>query len=140
MKSNLFFLGAALLLLVSCSSELDMPRNEALVEGKTPLSVNVLANPSTKALVDGAVLPNNSKIGVKLVKSDGSAYDNQTYNNIYYNTTDGNAWSVDPVHKILLSANEGKAYAYYPYTENASLDFTAIPRKLEGAKRAGDML
>ena len=96
MKSKLFVLGAASLLLASCSSELDMPRNEALVEGKTPLSVNVLANPSTKALVDGAVLPNNSKIGVKLVKSaDGSAYDNKTYsNNIFYSTTDGNSWNI----------------------------------------------
>ena len=92
MKSNLFFLGAALLLLASCSSELDMPRNEALVEGKTPLSVNVLANPSTKALVNSTALPGGSKIGVKLVKSaDGSAYDNKTYNNIFYSTTDGNS-------------------------------------------------
>ena len=37
MKSNLFFLGAALLLLASCSSELDMPVNEALGGVKHPL-------------------------------------------------------------------------------------------------------
>ena len=128
MKSKLFFLGAVLLLLASCSNELDMPRNETLVEGKTPLSVNVLANPSTKALVNSTALPGGSKIGVKLVKSaDGSAYDNKTYNNIYYSTTDGTNWAIDGTKSILLSATEGKAYAYYPYAENANLDFKAIP-------------
>ena len=126
MKSKLFFLGAVSLLLASCSNELDMPVNEALVEGKTPLSVNVLANPSTKALVNSTALPGGSKIGVKLVKSaDGSAYDNKTYNNIFYSTTDGNSWTVDPANQILLSATEGKAYAYYPYSSEVS-DFKAI--------------
>ena len=112
--------------MASCSNELDMPRNEVLVEGKTPLSVNVLANPSTKALVNSTALPGGSKIGVKLVKSaDGSAYDNKTYNNIFYSTTDGNSWTVDPANQILLSATEGKAYAYYPYSSQVS-DFKAI--------------
>ena len=112
--------------MASCSNELDMPRNETLVEGKTPLSVNVLANPSTKALVNSTALPGGSKIGVKLVKSaDGSAYDNKTYNNIFYSTTDGNSWTVDPANQILLSATEGKAYAYYPYSSEVS-DFKTI--------------
>ena len=112
--------------MASCSNELDMPRNEALVEGKTPLSVNVLANPSTKALVNSNALPGGSKIGVKLVKSaDGSAYDNQTYNNIYYSTTDGTTWAIDGSRSILLSATEAKAYAYYPYSSEVS-DFKAI--------------
>ena len=138
MKSKLFFLGAASLLLASCSSELDLPQNEALGEGKSPLSVNVATESITKALVSGNSLPNSSKIGVKLVKSDGTNYDNKTYNNIFYSTTDGNTWSVDAEHKILLSATEGKAYAYYPYTVNTELNFTAIP--IESAANPDDQI
>ena len=33
MKNNLFFLGAALLLLASCSNELDVPVNQAVGGG-----------------------------------------------------------------------------------------------------------
>ena len=127
MKSKLFFLGAASLLLASCSNELDLPTNMALDGSKAPLCVNVLTSPTTKALFEGTTLPGGSKIGVKLVKSDGTNYDNQPYNNIYYSTTDGATWTIDATKSILLSSTEGKAYAYFPYVENASLDFTAIP-------------
>ena len=125
MKSKLFFLGAVSLLLASCSNELDMPVNEALVEGKTPLSVNVLANPSTKAFVNSTALPGGSKIGVKLVDASGATYDNQTYNNIFYSTTNGTTWDIDGSKSIKLSATEGTAYAYYPYSDGVS-DFKAI--------------
>ena len=126
MKSKLFVLGAASLLFTACTEELQLPDSQILAGGTTPLSINVLANPTTKALVDGNTLP-AGKIGVKLVDATGTTYDSQTYNNIFYNTTDGNTWSVDADHKILLSATEGKAYAYYPYDASESLDFTAIP-------------
>ena len=71
MKSKLFVLGAASLLLASCSSELDVPVNQVSVEG-TPLSINVLANPETKAIpgqVTGTALPNSSSIGVTLIET-----------------------------------------------------------------------
>ena len=130
MRKQLFLGAIEWILMTACSNEMDLPQNEALVGGggsKSPLSVNVATESITKALVSGNSLPNSSKIGVKLVKSDGTNYDNKTYNNIFYSTTDGNTWTVDAANKILLSATEGKAYAYYPYTDNASLDFTAIP-------------
>ena len=126
MKSKLFVLGAASLLFAACTEELQLPDSLVLAGDITPLSINVLTNPTTKALVEGNSIT-SGKIGVKLVDATGTTYDSQTYNNIFYNTTNGNTWSVDAEHKILLSATEGKAYAYYPYTENASLDFTAIP-------------
>ena len=126
MKKQLFFGAIVSLLMESCSSELDIPVNQVLEgEGNTPLSINVVANPVTKALVNGAVLPNNSQIGVKLVDAGGSTYDSQTYNNIFYSTTDGNTWDIDGTKSILLSATEGKAYAYYPYSDGVS-DFKAI--------------
>ena len=125
MKSKLFVLGAASLLLASCSNELDVPVNQAIAGGgTTPLGINVLANPTTKALVEGNTIQ-SGQIGVKLVDAGGSTYDNLSYNNIFYSTTDGTTWTVDPDHKILLSATEGKAYAYYPYSSDVS-DFTAI--------------
>ena len=73
MKSKLFVLGAASLLLTSCSNELDMPVNQAVVGGgTTPLSINVLANPTTKAQITGDKLPNGSKIGVTLIATGAS--------------------------------------------------------------------
>ena len=125
MKKQLFFGAIVSLLLASCTNELDVPVNEALGVGNTPLSINVVANPVTKALVSGAVLPNNSQIGVKLVDAGGSTYDSQTFNNIFYSTTDGNTWDIDGTKSILLSATEGTAYAYYPYSDGVS-DFKAI--------------
>ena len=125
MKKQLFFGAIVSLLLASCTNELDVPVNEALGVGNTPLSINVVANPVTKALVSGAVLPNNSQIGVKLVDAGGSTYDSQTYNNIFYSTTDGNSWTIDGTKSIMLSATEGTAYAYYPYSDGVS-DFKAI--------------
>ena len=128
MRTKFYVLGALTLLFAACQDELQESVNQALGADTTPLSINVLANPTTKALVEGNTLPISSKIGVKLVAADGTDYDGKTtYNNIFYSTSDGNTWSVDAEHKILLSATEGKAYAYYPYTGNASLDFTAIP-------------
>ena len=126
MKSKLFLLGAASLLLASCTNELDVPVNQAVGGGNTPLSINVVANPVTKALVEGNTIQ-SGQIGVKLVDDGGATYDSQTYNNIYYSTSDGNTWTIDGTKSIMLSATEGKAYAYYPYAENANLDFTAIP-------------
>lgn len=127
MKITKFLLGAVILLLSSCSNEFEITQNELLSGDRIPLSVNVSANPATKVLVDGISLPEGSKIGVKLIKSDGTAYDNLTYNNIYYSTTDGAIWSIDNTKSIMLSSTIGKAYAYYPYVKNDNLDFTAIP-------------
>ena len=88
------------------------------------MSINVLANQTTKSLVEGNTIQ-SGQIGVKLVDAGGSTYDNLSYNNIFYSTTDGASWTVDSDHKILLSATEGKAYAYYPYSSEVS-DFKAI--------------
>ena len=123
MKSKLFLLGAASLLLASCSNELDVPVNQAVVgNDATPLSINVLANPTTKAQITGDKLPDESKIGVTLIAtgaSDGH-YDSHEYKNIYYSTTDGATWKIDNSKSILLSATDGTVYAYYPYDVNVT--------------------
>ena len=124
MKSKLFVLGAATLLLASCSNELDMPVDQAVMEGGTPLSINVLANPDTKAIagqVTETALPENSSIGITLVKtgSPDGKYDNQTYNNVEYHSADGAAWRIVSGN-VLLSATEGTVYGYYPYSVAAT--------------------
>ena len=63
MKSKLFLLGAASFLLASCSNTLDVPVNLSVMGvGDTPLSINILANPDTKAIagqVTQTALPSN---------------------------------------------------------------------------------
>ena len=134
MKINrLFLLGASALVFVACSNELDVPVNSLVGESLTPLSINVSANPVTKAVVgqvSGVVMPGSSSIGVTLVKTgavDG-LYDEQTYNNIDYNSANGTTWTIGEDKNILLSATEGTVYAYYPYNPT-STDVKAIPIK-----------
>ena len=126
MKRQIFLGAIASLLMASCSNELDVRMNQTNGD-VSPLQINVVANPISKALVAGSNFTGTAQIGVKLVDGSGSTYDGKTYNNISYGTTNGTTWTVDPSKSILLSATPGTAYAYYPYTDNASLDFTAIP-------------
>ena len=124
MKSKLFLLGAASLLLASCSNELDVPVDQAVVGGGTPLRINVLANPETKSIpgqVTGTALPSNSSIGVTLIKTgaDDGMYDGNTYKNVEYKFTNGTSWDLVG-NSILLSATEGTVYGYYPYSETAT--------------------
>ena len=119
MKSKLFFLGAASLLLASCSSELDMPVNQVLGEGKTPLMISVAEQPFTKATGQktGTSLPSGSEIGVFVTAEDGSPYDGNSYNNIKFTSTGTGAqqsWAYDPSTPVMLSATKAKVYAYYP--------------------------
>ena len=110
--------------MASCSNELDVPVNQAVLGGgTTPLSINVLANPTTKAQITGDKLPNESKIGVTLIATDAAdgKYDTYEYKNIYYSTTDGATWKIDNTKSILLSATDGTVYAYYPYDANETV-------------------
>ena len=77
MKTKLFVLGAATLLFAACTEELQRLDDQALGgEGvTTPLSINVSANPDTKAItgqVTETALPANSSIGVTLIKTGSS--------------------------------------------------------------------
>ena len=109
--------------MASCSNELDVPVSQAVVgKDATPLSINVLANPTTKAQITGDKLPNESKIGVTLIATGvgDELYDSHEYKNIYYSTTDGSTWAIDNTKSILLSATDGTVYAYYPYDVNVT--------------------
>ena len=132
MKSKLFFLGAASLLLASCSSELDMPVNQVLGEGKTPLMISVAEQPFTKATGQktGTSLPSGSELGVFVTTEDGASYDSQDYNNIKFTSSGtgvNQTWAYDEATPVMLSSTKGKVYAYYPrQTSGASLSSITI--------------
>lgn len=92
------------------------------------LGINVTVNKMSRAMVEGTALPDGSIIGVSVVETDGSDYDEKTtgYKNVSYtaSTQEGNqVWT--PTTDIMLSGTVGKAIAYYPYDGDAS-DYTAI--------------
>ena len=65
------------LLLASCSNELEVHKNEALVGGNAPLQISVVESTFTKATGQntGTSLPDGSEIGVFVTASDGASYD-----------------------------------------------------------------
>ena len=122
MKTKIFLLGAASLLLASCSSELDVSLNEALGSGKTNLSINVVTeNIESKGLVTDSYLPSGAAIGVTVLNTSGGNYDGTAYNNIKFTssgTGTGQTWS--GASTVKLSATEGYCYAYYPYSSSVT--------------------
>lgn len=128
MKTKIFLLGAASLLLASCSSELDTPLNEALGSGKTNLSINVVTeNIESKGLVTDSYLASGAEIGVTVLNTSGGNYDGIAYNNIKFTssgTSTSQTWA--GASAIKLSATDGYCYAYYPYSSSVT-DITSVP-------------
>ena len=96
-------------------------------ESKAALQLKVGVNqPTSRAIVEGKALPNESQIGVSVVDNTGTAYQNQNYNNVLYTAAEvqgKQTWSTTA--NVTLSGEEATLYAYYPYAEGA--DITAIP-------------
>ena len=91
------------------------------------LSISVLTSPTTKDLITSKYLPTSSEIGVFVTNSSGDNYDGNTYNNILFTAEGSDASQIwTGASTIELSMNEGKCYAYYPYSLSAS-DVTKIP-------------
>ena len=78
MKRQIFLGAIASLLMASCSNELDVRMNQTNGD-VSPLQINVVANPISKALVAGSNFTGTAQIGVKLVDGSGSTYDGKTY-------------------------------------------------------------
>lgn len=135
MKSRLLLLGAASLLLASCSDELDAPNSMAGGDS-VPLTINVTASPETKTQIQGTLLPKNAEIGVFVTKNDGTAYPSvKAYDNIKYTgsgTTYSETWTIDPeVHQVLLNTEKATAYAYYPRIASG-VTLTSVPISNDG--------
>jgi len=113
----------------SCNNE-----DVAPVASRATLGVDVSVNElsRSRAMVYGTKLADGAEIGISVVESDGSNYDDNStgYLNIPYVATGEDAsqtWAASG-SEILLSGTEGKAIAYFPYDENIqNFDYTAIP-------------
>lgn len=86
--------------------------------------VATLGAPSlTKASIQGDQLPEGAQLGVSVLKThSGSLYGNSGSNTLWTETSNGWAPSTD----ILLNAEEGTAYAYYPYNSSV-VDIETVP-------------
>ena len=92
------------------------------------LGVNVTVNKMSRAMVEGTKLLDGSIIGVSVVETDGSDYDDKAtgYKNVSYTASTQDAKQVwAPTADIMLSGTAGKAIAYFPYDANAN-DYAAI--------------
>ena len=96
-------------------------------ESKAALQLKVGVNqPTSRAIVEGKALLNESQIGVSVVDATGAAYQEQDYNNVLYTAAEvqgKQTWSTTA--NVTLSGEEATLYAYYPYAEGA--DIIAIP-------------
>ena len=98
----------------------DAEKNDEL----KPLDINVSTGWNTKAILQGSQMPDNSKIGLTILKADGSQYDGGYTNVCYTGSGTPQTWTANP--PILLSSTVGTVYAYYPYNV-AHNDIAVIP-------------
>ena len=129
MKRHRLILSAALCgaLLGACDS---LPQPEMTpIEDRVPLKVNVTSiQTPTKGTIISTSMPDGSCLGVGVMESGKTTYDDRTYQNIPYQASskDGvQEWN--PVGEpIMLSTTSGTGYAYYPYSEDV-VSLTEIP-------------
>lgn len=110
---NAILCGGLLVTITACNSD----------DSIAPLEVMVKAQATqSRSLIDQAVLPNNSSIGVTLVENTANAtdYDDGLYNNLKYTSANGRDWSVVGTNTPMLSSTAAKAIAYFPWKEGAN--------------------
>ena len=130
MRRLLAYLCSVSLLLCSCDNTLE----DSLLSnsgGGNSLSISVVTDPVTKGLITSTYLPTSSKIGVFVTNTSGGDYDGHSYNNILYTADGSDASQTWNGATIALSMNEGKCYAYYPYSSSVT-DMTQIPVSTSG--------
>ena len=95
-------------------------------EALLPLELEMNTQPVTKALIKESRLPSGSSVGLTVRDSYG-AYTGDGYTNVQYTASGSSSsqtWSCES--PIMLSAQTGTLYSYYPYSD-AYDDITAIP-------------
>ena len=115
------------MLSLSCTDMLEINEVDNLGYNNHLTISTITTHNSTKALIEGDYLPNGSEIGITVLNTEGTAYDNIDYQNIRFeaeSTGVTQKWQGDET--IYLSATEGYCYAYYPYNSEAN-DITQIP-------------
>ena len=111
-----------------CTDDMQQPDNQIGGRDNNHLTISTITtHNSTKALIECDYLPNGSEIGITVLNTEGTAYDNIDYQNIRFeaeSTGVTQKWQGDET--IYLSATEGYCYGYYPYSLTAN-DITQIP-------------
>jgi len=85
---------------------------------EVPLEIS-LKGCDTRTVITGNTLPDNSQLGIFAVNND----DKISYNNVLSTYTD-KQWTT--AKTIYLTESGKRIYAYYPYSEKASLDNLSI--------------
>ena len=128
MRNTLAATALAAFALISCAEEALTP--EPLDEAATPLEMTVSTSGEmqTKGIILGTSLPDGSVIGVRLLDNNSQPYDGNDYSNVPYKAVQSGSsqhWeALDQT--IYLSNTLGRAYAYYPYSEDVT-SIEAIP-------------
>lgn len=82
---------------------------------------------TSRGVIEGATLPQESAIGVTLQEADKATYDGSSFQNMKYWATVENGQQKWETNKtVFLSNTKGMVYAYYPYNINVD-NFTEIP-------------
>lgn len=138
---------AAMVAFTACTND-DEPagNNNYAALSKVSVGINNMTN-SRAGITAKNFTGDNIAIGMFLFGPNGvsDAY-NETDNNgamkdplnikYYRGVEDDNEYFISD-NAIILSSKEGKLYSYYPYSENAGTDATAIPVKLNSAQGTG---
>ena len=128
MKIKNILITALTILTASCDNELDTNNIANTGWDNSHLTISTITtHNSTKALIEDDYLPATSAIGITVLNTEGTAYDNIDYQNIRFEAEGTGAtqkWQGDAT--IYLSATEGYCYGYYPYSLTAN-DITQIP-------------
>ena len=107
----------------SCIQEpLPTPKDED--NSLVPLEVMTAAPTlmQTKGAILDLSLPDGSVIGVRMLDNDSQPYDGNDYSNVPYKAVSSNGvqrWEAQE-QNIYLSNTFGRAYAYYPYSEDVT--------------------
>ena len=115
------------MLSLSCTDALEISEVDNLGDNNHLTISTITTHKSTKALIEDDYLPATSAIGITVLNTEGSAYDNIDYQNIRFEAEGTGAtqkWQGEET--IYLSATEGYCYGYYPYSLTAN-DITQIP-------------
>lgn len=123
MKKRYLLMPFLALALASCSNDAEN------INAPSALNVKAGIERPSRAMITDKEFGDGQTIGVSLLASDGTKYDNQTtgYTNVKYTSSGtGNAQTWTSTTPIMLSASTGKAAAVYPWTDNASFNLESI--------------
>ena len=117
MKKTIITCTALTMILCSC--------NTNLVGNSEPdarLRVNITSSASTRALVEENRLPDGSEVGITVLETDYTDYDDiSAFKNVKFTaSTQGSSQVWSGQSEIILSTTKGTLFAYYPYSESVT--------------------